>query len=601
MIVIRMSLLFLFCVSTLVLQGQSYELAREYLKQGDLTKAEYEFDDIVRKKNNLEIIYPDYLHLLIKLKKYEKAQKFVSTQIKSNPTKIIYYVDLEIIQLLMNNLVEANLTRRKYIQLASQNDQMVYEIQNKYYVEGKFSELVDFLKEVQGGQTIPHKFGIQLARAYLFNGQKDKMLFELLNWGVVNGNVDYIRNNILDNFKTESELSLVEKTLFDYIQKKPNETFFNEMLVWFYTTQKDFKKAFRFSKALDKRLKLNGQNVLDLGLLAFNNENYSDAQDIFLYLTSEYFNSSIFQIATYWLIQSKEKIIKNTFPIKYEDLISLKNEYESLRSTILQGAVSYDITRNLALLEAFYLDNKNSAIQLLTDLISNSEISPLLKDQCKIDLADIYLLNDEPWESSLLYMQVEKSQKESPLAESAKLKNAKLYYFQSEFDLAKEILDILKKATTREIANDALKLALHIEENKGDDSASFHLQSYSKAELLLFQNKYQEADQILDSLFSISKDLPIADDILWTRYEIALKLGKFQEAILFLDEISTNYGYETLADDALYQAAMIEMKYLKNPVRAMELYEKIIFTYPGSVYTVDARKKIRELRGDNIE
>ena len=186
MIVIRMSLLFLFCVSTLVLQGQSYELAREYLKQGDLTKAEYEFDDIVRKKNNLEIIYPDYLHLLIKLKKYEKAQKFVSTQIKSNPTKIIYYVDLEIIQLLMNNLVEANLTRRKYIQLASQNDQMVYEIQNKYYVEGKFSELVDFLKEVQGGQTIPHKFGIQLARAYLFNGQKDKMLFELLNWGVIN-------------------------------------------------------------------------------------------------------------------------------------------------------------------------------------------------------------------------------------------------------------------------------------------------------------------------------------------------------------------------------------------------------------------------------
>jgi TolA-binding protein len=78
-------------------------------------------------------------------------------------------------------------------------------------------------------------------------------------------------------------------------------------------------------------------------------------------------------------------------------------------------------------------------------------------------------------------------------------------------------------------------------------------------------------------------------------------LGKFQEAILFLDEISTNYGYETLADDALYQAAMIEMKYLKNPVRAMELYEKIIFTYPGSVYTVDARKKIRELRGDDIE
>lgn len=601
MIVIRVSLILLFCISSLLLSGQSYDLAKEYLKQGDLSKAENEFESIVRKKNNLDIIYPDYLQLLIKLRKFEKAQKLIQSQIKTNPTKITFYVDLENIQWLMNNIEEAKLTKQRYILLASQNDQMVYEIQNKYYVEGKFSELVDFLKEVQLSQTIPHKFGIQLARAYLFNGQKNKMLTELLNWGLLNGNVDYIRNNITDNFKTNDELGLVEKTLFDLIQQKPNEVFYNEMLIWFYTTQKDFKKAFRFGKALDKRLKLNGQNLLDLGLLAFNNEGYLEAQEIFSYLSLEYKNTSLFQISTYWLIQSREKIIKNTFPIKKEDLISLRNEYQSLRATIMQNAVSYDITRNLALLEAFYLDNKMVAIQLLEDLIANPDINTLLKDQCKIDLADIYLLNDEPWESSLLYMQVEKSQKENPLAETAKLKNAKLYYFQSEFELAKEILDILKKATTREIANDAIKLALHIQENIGDDSVSTHLQSFSKAELLLFQNKYNEADQILDSLFAVSKELSIADDILWTRSEIALKLGRYDASIKLLEEISQNYGFDTLADDAVYQAAMIEMNYLKNPVRATELYEKIIFTYPGSVFTVDARKKVRELRGDKLE
>lgn len=600
MIVIRVSLLLVLCLHVFSISAQSYELAKEYVKQGELEKAENTFESIARNKESIQLIYTDYLQLLVKVKKFEKAQKLVVNEIKNNPTRVVLYLDLENIQMLLNNLEEAQKTRQKYILLASKNDQLVYEFQNRFYVEGKFKELVDFLVEVQNNQNIPHKYGIQLARAYLFNGEKNKMLIELLNWGLINGNIDYIRNNISDNFKSDDEIKLLEKTLFSLIQQKPNEVFYNEMLIWFYTYQKDFKKAFLYSKGLDKRLKLNGQNLLDLGLLAFNNENYLISRDIFSYLTTEYANTPLFQIATYWLIQSKEKVLKNTFPIKKEEIISLRNEYESLRASIVQSAISFDITRNLALLEAFYLDNKDKAIVLLEELITNPQISVLLQDQCKIDLADIYLLNNEPWESSLLYMQVEKSQKENTLAETAKLKNAKLFYYQSEFDLAKEILDILKKATTREISNDAIKLALHIQENVGEDSTSVPLQSFANAELLLFQNKFLEADKLLDSLYTVSKDLPIADDILWMRSEIALKLGNYIQSVQLLEEIVQNYDFDTLVDDALYQAAMIEVSYLNNPEKGVRYYEKIIFEFPGSIFSVDARKKVRELRGDKL-
>ena len=34
--------------------------------------------------------------------------------------------------------------------------------------------------------------------------------------------------------------------------------------------------------------------------------------------------------------------------------------------------------------------------------------------------------------------------------------------------------------------------------------------------------------------------------------------------------------------------------------RAKEYYQKIVFEYPSSIYLVDARKKFRMLRGDDI-
>ena len=55
-----------------------------------------------------------------------------------------------------------------------------------------------------------------------------------------------------------------------------------------------------------------------------------------------------------------------------------------------------------------------------------------------------------------------------------------------------------------------------------------------------------------------------------------------------------------IADDALYQRAVLQETKLNNKVRAQELYQDLIVKYPGSVFVVEARKKYRALRGDVI-
>jgi outer membrane protein assembly factor BamD (BamD/ComL family) len=39
---------------------------------------------------------------------------------------------------------------------------------------------------------------------------------------------------------------------------------------------------------------------------------------------------------------------------------------------------------------------------------------------------------------------------------------------------------------------------------------------------------------------------------------------------------------------------------LKDVEKAKEYYQKMIFEYPSSIYVVDARKKFRKLRGDEV-
>ena len=52
-------------------------------------------------------------------------------------------------------------------------------------------------------------------------------------------------------------------------------------------------------------------------------------------------------------------------------------------------------------------------------------------------------------------------------------------------------------------------------------------------------------------------------------------------------------------DEALFFSAEIYDENLKQPELAKPLYEKMIFNHQDSIYFIEARRKFREIRGDN--
>ena len=253
--------------------------------------------------------------------------------------------------------------------------------------------------------------------------------------------------------------------------------------------QRNFYGSYIQARAFDKRFGTEGQKLLEVGKIALKNKDYESAIEIFDYTTKEYTTGRTYALARRYLINAREFFIKTEYPIKEKEVRKLVDEYQKLVDDVGYMPATLEGLRNKALLQAFYLDEKDAASETLQKIIETAASDKQLIAKCKIDLGDIFVLKEEPWESTLLYSQVEKAQKDKPLGYEAKLKNAKLSYYKGDFELAQAHLDILKLATSREIANDAISLSLLIKDNTILDTSYVAMRAFANIDLLVFSKQ----------------------------------------------------------------------------------------------------------------
>jgi outer membrane protein assembly factor BamD (BamD/ComL family) len=411
-------------------------------------------------------------------------------------------------------------------------------------------------------------------------------------------NLQYVRNTLQTVLSEPEDLDNLEVLLYQKIQTSPDNATYNELLIWVNLQQKNFNGAFIQARALDRRSGTAGDRAMNIGIIALENGDYEAAVRIFDYIVSQYPETGNSIIAKHYRIKAEEEIVKNSYPVDLEKIRLLSGKYQEFINEIGFQSTTLDAYRNKALLHAFYLDEKDSAILILQEVINHPRSHRVLRAKSKLDLGDIYILTEEPWESTLLYSQVEKTMKESPTGYEAKLRNAKLSYFKGDFKLAQEHLDILKEATTREISNDAMQLSLLIRDNTGLDSTDEAMKSYASIELMLFQNKSEEAKAAIDLMMETYSIHSLIDELLWLKADIFKKEGQFEESLIQLKRIEDEYYNDVLGDDAFYLSGVIYEENLGDLGKAMEIYNEFLTKYPGSIFTADARKRFRTLRGD---
>ena len=579
------------------------QLAAQYFQNKEYDKAVVHYERLFD-KNQTVFYYNYYLNCLLELSEFKKAEKVVKRQIKRSPESMTYKVDLGYIYKTANETSNAKKEFEGAISSLAPNQAHIFELANAFINRKELDYALDTYLKGRKLLKDAYPFNFEVAEIYAQKGDFTAMINEYLDVLLINeAYLQQVQNYLLRIYQSdpsENKNQLLKAQLLKRVQKYHDKTVYSEMLIWIFIQEKDFNSAFIQSKALDKRLNEDGGRLVTLAQMSLSNSNYEVAIKSYQYIIEKGKDN-------YYYINSKMELLNvmNRKIIEHAgytqaDLLELEKNYLLTITELGKHGNTAPLLKELAHLYAFYLNNTEKAILLLEEAIALPGINLVYQAKCKLELGDILLMTDEIWEASLYYSQVDKAFKHDPMGDEAKLRNARLSYFVGDFSWAQAQLDVLKGSTSKLIANDAMKLSLLITDNSTIDTATAPLMLYAHADLLAFQNKDDLALITLDSINTLFPAHALADDILFKKAKIMEKRQDYETAAKYLQNIVDAYNYDILADDALFRLAELNQFHFNNIEKAKELYQKILVDYAGSLYTVEARKRFRELRGDRI-
>lgn len=595
--------LFFFILLPVVGSTQEASLASQYYRNGEYEKAAQLFKKLSEKNQGSDYYFDNYIKALLAAEDIGSAEKAVKDQLKKFPEKVQLYVTYGSVLEQQNELEKADKQYEKAIQKLPPDVSSITRLANAYNSNRKYELAVATYEKGRKLLNNEALFSTNLAQVYRLKGEKEKMISYFLDALLdPNAKISSVQSTLHREIKSEEEFGLLKTALFQRINDYESNPNYPELLSWTYIQNKEYRKAFRQVRSIDRMLAENGTRVYQLGALAEDDEDYETAMEAYQYLVDDKGPGSSYYVnAKRSVLRCKRKLIMQDYRLTPEELSSLDSEYKVFLDEFGINSATARMTQEYAEFVALYADDVKRAIDLLNLLIQNRGLAKDVLSSVKIDLADYYLIDGNIWEATLLYSQVDKDHKEEFIGELARFKNAKFSYFTGDFEWAQAQFDILKAATSRLISNDAIDLSVFIMDNLGLDTTAVPLSMFANAELLAYQHKYPKALQKLDSIITIYPDHGLKDDILYTQAAIYKDTKKYNKAVKAYETIISDYPEEIRADNALYNLAELYETVLQDPEKAKSLYESLFIDYSNSTLAVEARKRFRILRGDDVQ
>jgi len=585
------------CSTRLLAQNNDLLLARQYAANGEQQKALDIYQKLFKQDN--EAYYQQYLTSLLIFKKFDEAETITKKMLRKYPGNNEYTIALGSVYTQQGNTAKADALYNDLIRNLPADQGAIANIASQFYQSANADYAIKIF--LQGRKLIhnDNAFAFELITLYRYKRDKAALTEEYLTFLPANPVfLSQAESTLATVYEGPADYDMLKVSLLKRIQKDPQQIVYTNLLTWQFLQQKEFDMALNQALALSRRQNDDGSNVFELCRTLVANEAYDAAIRGYEYIVSKGNKDNQNYIsAKIELINTKNLKVTNG-QYTQADLLGLEKDYTDLLNELGRGRGTVFAMQKLANLQAFKLHKLKDAQTLLESAIAIQGVRPALLAACKLDLGDVYLLNNQPWDASLLYSQVEKDNTATPMAQDAALRNAKLAYYTGDFDWARRQLNILKAATTQLIANDALNLSLLISDNLNADSAGKALKIYSRADLLIFAEQPAKAMLTLDSIDKKYPGNALEADILMAKARIMIQQKDFTNAVTILKEIVEKHSFDLWADDAVYMLGDIYETKLNDANQAKTYYQKIITDYPGSLWINDARKRFRLLRGD---
>lgn len=595
--------LILMCLAsaaTLVAQQSDEQLAAYYFDHGEYAQAAQLYEELYKRGSN-KYHYQRLLSAYLELEQYKDARRLVERHQKGNPKDLSLMVDEGRIHLRQHQDKKAVKCFDKALSLITTNQQPIPDLVQAFLSVGRPDYAARTYLTARSLTSNPSLYFTELVTVYQQMGDYEAMTseyFDLLDHqpGMMKS-IQVSMQRALQEAPDRRLADGVRRALVARVQDHPDNKVYLEMMIWFSLQENDFRFALEQAQAVDARFPdLGGDQLLRVAQIAQNNGAYDVAADGYRLLQRRGQDSPHYFEARMGELEVEFVRINRNYAVEPQDLAALKEKYLAAFAELGKNVRTVPLMRHYAQLMAYHGGDAQEAVSMLDDVLELPRLKPQIRDEVKLELGDLLLFAGQTWDASLLYMQVEKANRDDMLGAAAKFRNAKLSYYSHDFAWAQSQLNVLRSSTSKLIANDAMELSLLISDNMEDDSTYTTLEPFADADLLLYRGRLDSAWLAFDAVGRQSLSHPLHDEVLMRKAQIRLKQARYEEADSLLARLVSFYPDDITADDALMLRAELNEERLDRPSVARQCYEQLLLDYPASLYADRARKRFNALK-----
>mgnify|MGYP000173615215 FL=1 len=238
--------------------AQNSRLANEYYRSGEYEKAAQIYLQLFEKTGKNDYYFGQYIESLLAIENYDEAEDAIKKQIKIRPKDIQLYVTY-------GNLFEKQYEPEKAEkQYKRAIENMPPDIGSISKIGSAFTRLSKYdlaIETYEKGEELVDRdnvFAPNLAELYRRKGNSSKMIENYLN------SLDRYQNNInslittLQRSLTDEDYEELQTQLYAKIQEEDVSDAAYEILEWTFIYRKEFKRAFRQARSLDRKNEENG-------------------------------------------------------------------------------------------------------------------------------------------------------------------------------------------------------------------------------------------------------------------------------------------------------------------------------------------------------
>jgi len=584
-------------------QRERFRRADAYLRAGKTEQAIDLLEQLYRASPENAAFYRKLKDAYESVKRYEEALRLLNERMGSSPTPSQLSERARL--LYRDGQEEAAFTTWGTAVEQAPNRAATYRTVYQTLMEvRRFGRAIEVLEQGRRALDAPARFRREMGYLYALDGQHREAMQEYVALLANSTNqVGFVKGR-LQTFVDQGEGSEAYiEVLRSAVQDTPTERSYRDLLAWLYMQQNDYRAAYDSYRALDRMSDAQGRVLYQFAQKAADAEQFEVATSAFEAVLEQDPDAGVAPDARRALGDAYRRWAKRDSPrsrARRSDTSDVQARYdaavEAYRTFLRRHSTHDAVPVVLARLGGLQLDvyQAYEAADSTLNRVATEHPQTAAARQAQYDLGRLALQQGALDRAHGRFSRLV-DQAEGERANRAQFQLAQIDFYRGQFDAAVTRVEAITKNAAADIANDAIKLKVMIQEHEGPDSLDAPLQMYAQARLDEHQQRYTDATARLDSLLRTHGRHALADNAQFRRAKVLLVAGDTSAALDAFQKLPQRHPRSPYADRSLYRLGRLHQAQ-DAPEAALNAYNRLLTAYPNSLLAGDVRERIRTLR-----